>query len=99
MPATMETAADINARKELEAVAGIIYEHMASGLTDGLNWQDINEEGWTFEVRYEPQDANYVNDRDFTRVEGLTLSPERLAEAIRLAEEWLRRPPAYFTEQ
>lgn len=42
-----------------------------------------NKEGWTVEVRW--QDGEYISATDYTRVEGVILSPTELEQAQRLA--------------
>ena len=83
----MATTKTRNEQQDIEAVANIIANQpwpYTRKEIEALN----AEKGWTFEIRYEPTANNYVSDRDCTRVEGLTLSDEHLAEAIALAKEW-----------
>jgi hypothetical protein len=67
---------------DIEKVAGIIYE---SGLSPNTALAVNSMSGWSFDICY--SDQEYIGN-DFTRVEGLDLSPGDLTEALRVAAAW-----------
>lgn len=77
-------------QQSIEAVAGII---LANDLLDsGSSLQTANDCGWGYDIRWD--NADYVSEQDFTRVEGHVLSDEELEEAVALACEWAANPNA-----
>ena len=83
-------------RQTIENVAWIIYEHYGvakySGTPDNeirANIQRVNDvHGFTFDVRW--VDGEYISENDWTRVEGMQLTPSQLDAAWDLAMEWVR---------
>lgn len=71
-------------QQRIEQVAGIIADNALAAATA----QRINATaGWTYDVRW--HDGDYINDTDYTRVEGDRLSDEQLRVALDLAQGWL----------
>ncbi len=69
--------------QQIEQVAGIIYE--AEMTPEEARRQNAGD-GWTFDVRYD--DGEYVNETNWTRVEGLQLSDANLQKAIAIAKRF-----------
>lgn len=77
-------------QQSIEAVAGII---LANDLLDSMSrLRTANDCGWGYDIRWD--DADYISEQDFTRVEDHILSDVEMAEAIQLAREWEAHPRA-----
>lgn len=83
--------------QNIEQVAGIIYENVLSRSwwydpdhpqTPREYAEDLNDEGWSFEVNYD--EVEYISDTDYTLVEDLTLRPDDFDRAYALAERWFK---------
>lgn len=68
----------------IEQVAGI-YREWDWQYHDEADFAAANEEGFPIDLRFD--DGEYVNDTDWTRVEGVTLTAAELAEARRIGGE------------
>lgn len=77
-------------QQQIEAIAAEIID-------EGLTTEDaklINAgDGWTVELCYD--DHEYVSGINYTRTEGIKLSPAELAEAIEIADSWEKNVDLY----
>lgn len=77
----------------IEQVAGIITENLEPYADSATALRQVvrvinGDWGWAFEVRW--SDQEYINETDYTRVEGAVLSDADLDRALALAESWVR---------
>jgi len=70
-------------QQDIEQVASLIAE---ADLTPARAYAINGGAGWTYEVRYDS--TSYLNPTDYSRIEGRSLSPGELGQAVALAVGW-----------